>query len=162
MSSHKTSYEKWRASILELGLNHRSTCALFSKQQQLQQVPLQQQQNDKCGCGRLKSSHSYDEDQPISQSDDEWNYASCSKMIEDTKNFGILYNPYETHFTKLIRCDIKALAEKLYELIHNDCNQKPPLIISIYGGAKYFKMNERLEKEFMRGIIEAATTAGNV
>jgi hypothetical protein len=47
-------------------------------------------------------------------------------------------------------------------LVHKDCKQEPRLIISISGGAKYFKMNERLEKEFMRGIIEAAITAGNV
>ncbi|CAF1503971.1 unnamed protein product [Rotaria sordida] len=161
MSSHKTSYEKWRASILELGLNHRSTCALFSKQQQLQQVPLQQQQNDKCGCGRLKRSHSY-EGQPKSQSNDNWNSESCSEQIEDMKNFGILYNSYALCLTKFIRCDIEAPAEKLYNLIHKDRNKKPNLIISIFGGAKYFKMNERLEKEYMRGIIQAATTVGNV
>ncbi len=65
-------------------------------------------------------------------------------------------------FVQFIRCDITTPVENLYNLVHKDCNQKPSLIISIYGGAKYFKMNERLEKEFMRGIIEAATAAGNV
>ncbi|CAF3831458.1 unnamed protein product [Rotaria sordida] len=160
MSSHKASYEKWRASISDLDLNHRRTCILFTKQQQLQQVS-PQQQNDKCGCGRLKTSHSY-AGLPRPQRNDNWNYATCSELIEDTKNFGILYNPYESCLTKFIRCDFKAPAEKLYSLVHKDCNQEPRLIISIYGGAKYFKMNERLEKEFMRGIIEAATTAGNV
>ena len=34
--------------------------------------------------------------------------------------------------------------------------------MSIFGGAKFFKMNERLEKEFMRGIVEVAKIAGNV
>ncbi|CAF5147771.1 unnamed protein product, partial [Rotaria magnacalcarata] len=108
-----------------------------------QQLPLEQHQNEKCGYGRLKSSHSY-EGQPKSQ------------------NFGIFYNQYESRLTKFIRCDIREETEKLYKLIQDDCSQKPHLIISIYGGAKYFQMNERLEKEFMRGIIEAATIAGNV
>jgi hypothetical protein len=38
---------------------------------------------------------------------------------------------------------------------------KPPqLIMCIIGGAKYFKLNERLEKEFIKGIIQAALKAG--
>ncbi len=65
-------------------------------------------------------------------------------------------------FVQFIHCDINISEEKLYKFIHDDCNQQPHLIISIFGGAKYFKMNEHLEKEFMRGIIDAATTAGNV
>ncbi|CAF3913993.1 unnamed protein product [Rotaria sordida] len=77
------------------------------------------------------------------------------------KTFGILYNPYESSLTKFIRWDIKISEEKLYNFILKDCEQKPNLIISIFGGAKYFTMNKRLEKEFMCGIIEAATTAGN-
>ncbi|CAF4330588.1 unnamed protein product, partial [Rotaria magnacalcarata] len=123
--------------ITSLDLKQCPTCILFSKEQQL---PLEQHQNEKCGYGRLKSSHSY-EGQPKSQ------------------NFGIFYNQYESRLTKFIRCDLREEAEKLYKLIQDDCSQKPRLIISIYGGAKYFQMNERLEKEFMRGIIEAATIA---
>ncbi|CAF3987825.1 unnamed protein product [Rotaria magnacalcarata] len=137
MSAHKVSYEKWRDAITPLDLKQCPTCILFSKEQQL---PLEQHQNEKCGYGRLKSSHSY-EGQPKSQ------------------NFGIFYNQYESRLTKFIRCDIREETEKLYKLIQDDCSQKPHLIISIYGGAKYFQMNERLEKEFMRGIIEAATIA---
>jgi hypothetical protein len=38
---------------------------------------------------------------------------------------------------------------------------KPPrLIMCIIGGAKYFKLNERLEREFIKGIIQAALKAG--
>ncbi|CAM4890296.1 unnamed protein product [Rotaria socialis] len=155
MSSHKVSYEKWHDGITRLGLKHRPTCILFSKEQPL---PPEQHQNEKCGCGRLKRSHSY-VGQPKSQNVDKWNYQSCSKQIEDMKNFGILYNQYESRLTKLIRCNTGEKPENLYKLIQNDCNEKSRLIISIYGGAKYFEMNERLEKEFMRGIIEAATIA---
>jgi hypothetical protein len=100
MSCHKTSFIDWHAKISELGLTHRPTCILFNKQEQLQQVPFQQQQNDKCGCGRLKKSHSY-EGQPKSRSDEKWNSESCSNRIEDMKNCGVLYNPYESRLTKV-------------------------------------------------------------
>jgi hypothetical protein len=49
----------------------------------------------------------------------------------------------------------------LFQLIVEHCGgQKPALILSVYGGAKYFTMTERLEKEFIRGVIDAATMAG--
>ena len=38
--------------------------------------------------------------------------------------------------------------------------KEPRLIMCIIGGAKYFKLNERLEKEFIKGIIQAALKAG--
>ncbi len=50
----------------------------------------------------------------------------------------------------------------VYNLLLEDCGRKKPaLILSVYGGAKYFTMTEKLEKEIIRGIIDAATTAGN-
>ncbi|CAF1383225.1 unnamed protein product [Rotaria sordida] len=161
MPSQKSPYEKWCEAISTRGLNNRPTCNLFSKQQQLPQVPPQQEQNDECDCGRLKRSHSY-EGPPKSRSTTQWNFYSCSAPMKNTKNFGILYHPYELYGTKFIRCATNALAEDLYNLICEDCSQQPSLIISICGGEKYFKMNKRLEKEFMRGIIEAAKVAGNV
>jgi hypothetical protein len=45
-------------------------------------------------------------------------------------------------------------------MLANAGNKKPDLLISCYGGAKYFKMNDKLEKEFMDGIGVAATTEG--
>jgi hypothetical protein len=38
---------------------------------------------------------------------------------------------------------------------------KPKLIISIYGGRKYFTMSEDIEKEFMDSLAEAAITPGS-
>ncbi|CAF1285987.1 unnamed protein product [Rotaria sordida] len=161
MSFDKSSYEKRHDDISDLNLKHSSTGILSSEQQQLQQVSFQQQESDKCGSGRLKKSNSY-EGQSKSQSNDKWNSESCSVLIEGIKNVGVLYNPYESRSTKFIHCDIEISEEKLYKFIYDDCKQQPHLIISIFGGTKYFKMNERLEKEFMRGIIDAATIAGNV
>lgn len=44
----------------------------------------------------------------------------------------------------------------------NEVNEKPKLIISVYGGRKYFTMNENIEKEFMESMAEAAITPGNM
>lgn len=41
-----------------------------------------------------------------------------------------------------------------------DVCSKPKLIISVYGGHKYFTMNEAIEKEFMHSMAEAAITPG--
>ncbi|CAF1019434.1 unnamed protein product [Rotaria sordida] len=61
---------------------------------------------------------------------------------------------------KFLRIDNRLPMEDLFQFILEDCGgQKPALILSIYGGAKYFTMTERLEKEFIRGVIDAATTA---
>ena len=38
--------------------------------------------------------------------------------------------------------------------------EKPKLIISVYGGRKYFTMSEEIEKEFMENLAEAAITPG--
>ncbi|CAF1029908.1 unnamed protein product, partial [Didymodactylos carnosus] len=46
----------------------------------------------------------------------------------------------------------------IYNLIVEDCG-KPSLIMSVYGGAKYFELNENLEKKFMKGIVQVATIA---
>lgn len=51
--------------------------------------------------------------------------------------------------------DIKALYELMTEV-----NRKPKFIISVYGGRKYFTMNENIEKEFMESMAEAAITPG--
>jgi hypothetical protein len=62
---------------------------------------------------------------------------------------------------KFIRIDSRIPVKDLFGLILEDCRrQKPDLIITVYGGAKYFTMTERLEKEFIRGVIDAATMAG--
>ncbi|CAF4183794.1 unnamed protein product, partial [Rotaria sordida] len=61
---------------------------------------------------------------------------------------------------KFLRIDVRIPMKDIFEFIFEDCGtQKPALILSIYGGAKYFTMTERLEKEFIRGVIDAATVA---
>ena len=62
---------------------------------------------------------------------------------------------------KYLRIDNRIPVKDIFELINEDCgSQRPGLILSVYGGAKYFTMTDRLEKEFIRGIIDAAKMAG--
>jgi hypothetical protein len=62
---------------------------------------------------------------------------------------------------KFVRIDARVPVKDIFQLISEDCGgQKPALVLSVYGGAKYFTMTERLEKEFIRGVIDAATMAG--
>lgn len=107
MPSYKISYEKWHAAISELDLNHRRTCFLFNKQQP---IASQEQQDDECGCGRLKRSHSYEEE-PKAKSPNKWSFNFCSKRIKDMKNFGVLHKPYESHLTKVKRIHLSLLCE---------------------------------------------------
>jgi hypothetical protein len=47
------------------------------------------------------------------------------------------------------------------EILVNDTgNKKPILLVSCFGGAKYFKMSHKLEKDFMDGIGQIAATEG--
>lgn len=60
-----------------------------------------------------------------------------------------------------IRCDIQTHPDTLVRLMFHIWRMKEPrLIMCIIGGAKYFKLNERLEREFIKGIIQAALRAG--
>ena len=73
--------------------------------------------------------------------------------------YGYLPDTY-AHY---IRCDIETDPTVLTEFMFKGWNvKKPRLIMCIIGGAKYFKLNERLEREFIRGIIQAALKAGSL
>ena len=60
-----------------------------------------------------------------------------------------------------IRCDIETKPEVLVKLVFDVWKvHKPRLIMCISGGAKHCKLNDRLEKEFMKGIIDTVLRAG--
>ncbi len=58
--------------------------------------------------------------------------------------------------------NVDHLSKTLCQLIIDDIGKgnKPNLLICCYGGAEYFTMNDNLEKEFMQGIGQVATTKG--
>ena len=48
--------------------------------------------------------------------------------------------------------------ETLVELVLNDVGTKPELLVSCYGGAEYFTMTDRLERDFMDEVGKIAAT----
>ena len=88
----------------------------------------------------------------------QWNEFGDTAKIE-MKAFGVL----PRNNAKFLRCDNRQNVGTLYDLILADRNGvKPSLLISAYGGAKYFTLSERLEKDFVTGIIDLASRAGTL
>jgi len=107
----------------------------------------------RCGCKRFRREHSWD----VQDSDKtKWDPKKHTTAAENNA-FGFLPNS-AIHY---VRCDLETPPSVLAELVYEVWKVKPPkLIMCIIGGAKYFKLNERLEREFIKGIIQAALKAG--
>jgi hypothetical protein len=107
----------------------------------------------RCGCNRLYREHSWD---VINGEDPIWNIKKHTKSAYNNA-YGYMSNTH-AHY---IRCDIETKPNILAKLMLDIWKMKSPrLIMCIIGGAKYFKLNERLEREFIKGIIQAALKAG--
>lgn len=107
----------------------------------------------RCGCKRLRREHSLE---IVDGEETVWDRTKHTKA-DDNNAYGYLPNT-RTYF---IRCDIETEPQILTQFVFETWKIKPPrLIMSIVGGAKYFKLNERLEREFIKGIIQAALKAG--
>jgi hypothetical protein len=106
-----------------------------------------------CGCNRLKREHSwniFDGDEP------KWDQA-----LHTTSAYNNAYGYIPHTHAHYLRCDIETKPDILAKFMFEVWKVKPPrLIMCIIGGAKYFKLNERLEREFIKGIIQAALKAG--
>ena len=119
------------------------------------------QEREICQCGRLKATHSVTSIpnavlEERADNTKSWNEFRDSKKTE-MKVYGVL----PRNNAKFIRCDNRQRASVLYDLILGDRNNhRPSLLISAYGGARYFTLSERLEKDFITGIIDLATRAG--
>jgi len=107
----------------------------------------------RCVCNRLYREHSWD---VINGEETVWNQEKHTKSAYNNA-YGFLPNSH-IHY---IRCDIETKPNILAKLVFEVWKIKSPrLIMCIIGGAKYFKLNERLEREFIKGIIQAALKAG--
>ncbi|CAF5125851.1 unnamed protein product, partial [Rotaria sp. Silwood1] len=112
-------------------------------------------------CGRLVRRHSFNGKivQEGGNPPDEYDISAHSAKVPVT-GFGRL----KSNGCKFLRIDTRTKEEVIYELLVDDCGGKefkPSLILSIYGGAKYFTMTEKLEKVIVQGIIYASTSASN-
>ncbi|CAF4276359.1 unnamed protein product [Rotaria socialis] len=112
-------------------------------------------QKTKCICGRLARLHSY-EGEPKKELRKSRKWGTELAGVTPMTVYGQLSNG-----ARFIRCDIEANPfEKLVQLILDDVDNIPKLIVSCYGGAAYFTMTDNLEREFMNGIGHLAATEG--
>ena len=122
-----------------------------------------------CPCGRLVRCHSFDgqslelqglsKTPPAFEIPTEFTEGISKSAHSEQVKFNV-YGTLESTNCKFLRIDNRCQPANLYQLLCDDCGGKPSVILSVYGGAKFFTITERLEKEFIRGIIDAATMAG--
>lgn len=139
------------------------TCRIFNNESHSYDEP------DKlCPCDRMIRRHSFTGDcleskAVSSDGSNTWQPPSefLNNKTHSSQTSVDVYGILQPSGCKFLRIDNRLPIEDLFQLIFEDCGrQKPALILSVYGGAKYFTMTERLEKEFIRGVIDAATMAG--
>lgn len=107
----------------------------------------------RCGCKRTREQHSYD---VLVNEETTWDREKHTAAVTNNA-YGLL--PYTN--APYIRCDIETGPEILSKLIFEVWQiKRPRLVMCVIGGAKFFKMHERLEREFINGIIQTTLKAG--
>jgi hypothetical protein len=153
----------WEELILDLIKNNNvqsRTCKIYNRKPQVRE-------NDSpvCPCGRLVRCHSFNgssvQSEKLNNSNPQWTPPEIFKSVSSIAVPLTVFGRLKPTDCKFIRLDDQTDMGCVYNLLLGDCGRKKPaLILSVYGGAKYFTMTEKLEKEIIRGIIDAATTAG--
>jgi len=139
------------------------TCGVFNRTP----TDLPNDFHEVCSCGRLVRSHSFHGEslQAKEKRENKLNWTSPSQFEKD-QSFKVpvtVFGRLKSNGCKFIQLDAQSDINVVYDLLVADCGgekHKPALILSVYGGAKYFIMTEKLEKPIIRGIIDAATIAG--
>ncbi|CAF0986831.1 unnamed protein product [Adineta steineri] len=146
-----------------------STCHIYSKKDSDNETVC----TKRCLCGRHARRHSFEKDAEINlRSDKDWEKARHATGAPVT-----VYGEWQDR-TKFIRWDYARVKQSENSTANNNSNsltnfsslatmiladrnnRKPDLLISCYGGAKYFKIDDKLEKQFKDGIGLAAATEG--
>ena len=161
--------QSWGHLITSRGENPKfnsRTCCIFNNQSKSDAQP-----NKLCPCGRMIRRHSFTGDCQESKAARDatsrgtrWQHPTEFRVLVDSVKVPIdVFETLTPTDCKFLRIDTRIPMKNLFQLILEDCGgQKPTLILSVYGGAKYFTMTERLEKEFIRGIIDAAAMTGKL
>ncbi|CAF1414384.1 unnamed protein product [Rotaria magnacalcarata] len=146
--------DRWSEKIEELfaeGKLKSHQCKVYSNNSKSTTI------DQKCGFQRFIRHHSFDgpelTDKPTQE---EWTVENRTKPISP-----LIYRCTESAKYLRCSCETQKDIETLYELMRSVCDQ-PKLIISVYGGRKYFTMSEAIEKEFMDSVAEAATTSAKL
>ncbi|CAF1249047.1 unnamed protein product [Adineta ricciae] len=130
----------------------RRTCTTFIPKDKTKFDRSRSRSDVQCCCNRLHREHSWSvyEDPDI-----KWD-----AKLHTTSAYNNAYGYTPNSHANYIRCDMETDPKILTRLMIEVWKVQPPrLIMCIIGGAKYFKLNERLEREFMKGIIQAALKA---
>jgi hypothetical protein len=143
--------------------NFRScTCKIYNRQAG------SSDNSELCACGRLVRRHSFDGESMQPKEGDpkrrKWSPPQRFSPNHHVADVPVtVFGRLKSNGCKFIRLDDQSNMNDVYDLLVDDCggkDHKPSLILSVYGGAKYFTMTERLETEIIRGIVDAATAAG--
>jgi hypothetical protein len=140
------------------------TCKIYNRQARTPSSDL----DTACPCDRLIRRHSFDGKclQPKTENgvNPVWNPPNKFRDLVDSTSVRVnIFGRLQPTDCKFLRIDKRSKMEDIYSLLLDDCGgdkHKPALILSVYGGAKYFTMTEKLEKEIIRGIVDAASAAG--
>ncbi|CAF0834212.1 unnamed protein product [Adineta ricciae] len=103
-------------------------------------------ERDTCKCNRPMSAH---DEKDLGETSWDMHQNTVEKL---DPVHGVL--PNGALFTRLAIDTPKVKVERLFS--HFWCMSEPRLIMSIIGGAKYFTLSERLESNFINGIIDVA------
>ncbi|CAF1102784.1 unnamed protein product [Adineta steineri] len=146
--------------ILESELKSR-TCQIYNRQAS----PPSSDNDKSCCCDRLIRRHSFDgtslQSNITNNGETEWNPPNDYRIfVHSTKVPINVFGRIKSTNCKFVRIDTRSKITDIYKLLVDDCGgdkHKPSLILSVYGGAKYFLVPEKLEKEIIRGIVDAAS-----
>ncbi|CAF1242408.1 unnamed protein product [Adineta steineri] len=156
MSTEKTS-PSWDDLIKSCSLKS-CTCQIYNRQAS----PPPNDKDKSCCCGRLIRRHSFDGISLESKNKNtEWNPPNDFGILAHSIKVPInVFGRIKSTDCKFVRIDLRSKLKDIYDLLVDDCGgveHKPSLILSVYGGAKYFLVPEKLEKEIIRGIVDAAS-----
>ncbi|CAF3454781.1 unnamed protein product [Rotaria sp. Silwood1] len=136
------------------------TCKIYNHQTQVSQ----NNSNQLCSCGRLIHRHSFSDQNP-QQETGKYNLSKNPTQFrsEDSTTVPItIYGRLKPNGCKFIRLDIKTPMQYIYNLLVGDSGStehKPDLILSLYGDSKSFTMIQKLPREIICSIVDAAMTA---
>uniref|UniRef100_A0A915EN08 TRPM SLOG domain-containing protein n=1 Tax=Ditylenchus dipsaci TaxID=166011 RepID=A0A915EN08_9BILA len=142
---------------------------VFQKRECIKFIP--EEKSDRCGCGRLSSSHSQLALSRFTTSVTRPSLVNNSKkwtinahtIGSPTDAYGVIefQGGAHAHKAQYLRlafdsnpADVVYLMEKVWNL------QRPRLIITIHGGMTNFKVPDKLGRLFREGMLKAAETTG--
>ncbi|CAF3327060.1 unnamed protein product [Rotaria sp. Silwood1] len=133
----ESEHESWEK-FYQLNINYR-VCRSFCPKPDDQET---------CECNQRKAFHT----DLTGKKENKWKISSHTEQKFNDRYFGTLFND-----ASYVRLDIETQLTTVTKLLFEVWKiPEPKLIMSIIGGAKYFKLNDRLESNVIKGIMNVA------